>query len=96
MRNKIACLSLILCCSLFTYAQDLSLTAIGIPPELTKDANAVIRENYIEINLEAINEMVVKERRVTTVFNKLGNKHVGAYASYDNDTKITQFIGKSL
>ncbi|CAL2089546.1 conserved exported hypothetical protein [Tenacibaculum sp. 190524A05c] len=94
MRNKIACLSLILWCSLFTYAQDLSLTAIGIPAELTKDANAVIRENYIEINLEAINEMVVKERRVTTVFNKLGNKHVGAYASYDNDTKITKLSAK--
>lgn len=94
MRNKIACLSLLLCCSLFTYAQDLSLTAIGIPAELTKDANAVIRENYIEINLEAINEMVVKERRVTTVFNKLGNKHVGAYASYDNDTKITKLSAK--
>ncbi len=94
MRNKIACLSLILFCSFFTYAQDLTLVAIGIPAELTKDANAVVRESYIEINIEAIDEMIVKERRVTTVLNKLGNKHVGAYASYDNDTKITSLSAK--
>ena len=72
-----------------SFAQDMSLMSLTLSPELTKDANAVIRESYTEITIEAVDEMIVKERRVTTVLNKLGNKHVDAYASYDNDTKIT-------
>ncbi|TCP23610.1 uncharacterized protein DUF3858 [Tenacibaculum skagerrakense] len=72
-----------------SFAQDMSLMSLTLSPELTKDANAVIRESYTEITVEAVDEMIVKERRVTTVLNKLGNKHVDAYASYDNDTKIT-------
>ncbi|CAL2059395.1 DUF3857 domain-containing protein [Tenacibaculum sp. 190524A05c] len=94
MRNKIAYLSLLLCCSLFTYAQDLSLTAITIPAELTKDANAVVKESYTEINLNAIDEMTVKLRKVTTVLNKLGDRHIDAAIHYDSDRKITKLSAK--
>ncbi|MFY7672019.1 DUF3857 domain-containing protein [Tenacibaculum sp. MEBiC06402] len=95
MRIKIAsAFVLFFCCFSSFYAQEGKLIALTLSPELTKDANAVIRDNYIEINIDALNEMTVKERRVTTVLNKLGNKHVGAYASYDNDTKITDLSVK--
>ena len=91
MRTKIAGLPLLLFFIniSISFAQDMSLMSLTLSPELTKDANAVIRESYTEITIEAVDEMIVKERRVTTVLNKLGNKHVDAYASYDNDTKIT-------
>jgi transglutaminase-like putative cysteine protease len=94
MRIKIAiAFALSFYCVSNFYAQE-NLIALTISPELTKDANAVVRENYIEVNIEAIDEMIVKERRVTTVLNKLGNKHVGTYASYNNHRKITDLSVK--
>ena len=96
MRTKIARLFLLFffTSNLISFGQDVNLSILTISPELTKDANAIVRESYTEITLEALNEMAVKERRVTTVFNKLGNKHVDTYASYDNDTKITNLSAK--
>ena len=96
MRTKIARLFLLFffTSNIISFGQDVNLSILTISPELTKDANAIVRESYTEITIEALNEMTVKERRVTTVFNKLGNKHVDTYASYDNDTKITNLSAK--
>lgn len=95
MNTKILCLFLVLCTfSSISFAQNTNLIAFTLPPELKKDANAVIRENNIEITIEDIHKMVVKERRVTTVLNKLGNKHIDTYLNYDNDTKIINLTAK--
>lgn len=93
MKKYIATLILLFWYSIHSYSQN-NLIAVLLPSELKKDANAIVRENYIEINIEAINKMVVKERRVITVLNKLGNKHINAYAGYDNDTKITELSAR--
>ncbi|MCH2034787.1 MAG: DUF3857 domain-containing protein [Tenacibaculum sp.] len=95
MRNKIACLSVcFLACFYVSFAQDASLMSLTLSPDLKKDANAVIRESYTEITIDAVDKMTIKERRVTTVLNKLGNKHVDAFANYDNDTKIINLSAK--
>ncbi|CAM1344742.1 DUF3857 domain-containing protein [Tenacibaculum amylolyticum] len=93
MRKYIATLMLLFWYSLHSYSQN-NITAFLLPSELKKDANAIVRENYLEINLEATDRMVVKQRRIITVLNKLGNKHVNAVEGYDNDTKITELSAK--
>ncbi|WP_442267449.1 DUF3857 domain-containing protein [Tenacibaculum sp. ZS6-P6] len=75
-------------------AQDTELSILTIPAELTKDANAVIRENYIEVNIENSNRMTVYKKRVVTVLNKEGNSEIDTYANYDDDTKITKLSAK--
>jgi hypothetical protein len=69
--------------------QNLEYTALTIPPSLKENANAVIRNSSIDINIEEVAKMVVRKRKVVTVLNKLGNTDAGIYESYDNDTKIT-------
>ncbi|MEE9408051.1 MAG: DUF3857 domain-containing protein [Polaribacter sp.] len=75
-----------------TSAQKVNYAALLIPAELRENANAVVRNQSIEITIEDVNKMVVKERRTVTVLNKLGNRHVAMYESYDNDTRITKLF----
>ncbi|WP_405565142.1 DUF3857 domain-containing protein [Polaribacter sp. Asnod6-C07] len=75
--------------TLNTFSQISELTAFTIPIELKEDANAVVRNNITEITIEDVNRMVVSQKMVVTVLNKLGNSDAGIYESYDNDTKIT-------
>ncbi|MBG7613513.1 DUF3857 domain-containing protein [Polaribacter sp. BAL334] len=68
----------------------MSLSALLIPKELKENANAVIRNEQIVINILAVDEMVVSEKRTITILNKLGNSSAAMYQHYDNDTKITK------
>ena len=86
-------ISLTLYCLLFAIvsnAQDLSLSALSIPNELKENANAVIRNEQININILAVDEMIVTQKRTVTVLNKSGNSSAEMYEHYDNDTKITK------
>ncbi|MCL7754482.1 DUF3857 domain-containing protein [Polaribacter sp. Z022] len=73
-----------------TFSQKNNYASLFIPVELKKDANAVIRDNSIEITIESVDEMVVKKRKVVTVLNKLGDRYAYMAEGYDNDTKITK------
>jgi len=59
-----------------------------IPKELTENANACVRFNEKILEVKSRNSLVIKEHRVLTVFNKLGDRHQENYAYYDNVTKI--------
>jgi transglutaminase-like putative cysteine protease len=71
-------------------AQDLSLSVLTIPKELKENANAVIRNEQIDINILAVDEMIVSQKRTITVLNKSGNSSAAMFEHYDNDTKITK------
>lgn len=71
------------------YSQNTELIAFSIPAELKENANAVVRNSSIEITIEDFDKMVVSEKKIVTVFNKLGNSDAGIYQHYDDDTKIT-------
>lgn len=75
--------------TLIGYSQSNELIAFAIPSELKEDANAVVRNNFIEITIEDVNKMIVSKREIVTVLNKLGNTDAKIVAHYDNDTKIT-------
>ncbi|WP_246175220.1 DUF3857 domain-containing protein [Tenacibaculum aiptasiae] len=84
----IVMIMLLLCTSLFS--QNAQLSSLLIPIELKENANAVIRHNEITVNVLAVDEMIVKEKRIVTVFNKYGKTHVDAYKNYNEDTKISK------
>ncbi|WP_298884335.1 DUF3857 domain-containing protein [uncultured Polaribacter sp.] len=73
-----------------TFSQKNNYASLLIPVELKKDANAVIRDNSIEITIESVDEMTVYKREVITILNKVGDSYADIYESYDNDTKITK------
>ena len=71
-------------------SQNIELSVLSISSELTEDANAIVRDNSIEITIEDVNSMLVYKREVVTVLNKLGKADARIAISYDNDTKITK------
>ncbi|KGL58831.1 DUF3857 domain-containing protein [Polaribacter sp. Hel1_85] len=73
-----------------TFSQKNNYSSLLIPVELKENANAVIRDNSIEITIEDVDEMVVRNRKVVTVLNKLGDRNVSMSEYYDNHTKITK------
>ncbi|WP_420552388.1 DUF3857 domain-containing protein [Tenacibaculum aiptasiae] len=85
----IVMITLLLCTKLFSQ-ESIQLSSLLIPLELKENANAVIRLNETTVNVLAVDEMVVKEKRIVTVLNKLGKTHVDAYKHYNDDTKITK------
>jgi len=76
--------------SFLSNAQDLSLSVLSIPKEMKENANAVLRNEQIDITILAIDEMLVSQKRVVTILNKLGDADANIFEHYDNDTKITK------
>lgn len=59
-----------------------------IDPALLMNANAVIRSESYEVEVKAVDKMILKTRRAVTVFNKYGDHHPRPGNVYDNDSKI--------
>lgn len=55
---------------------------------LKENANAIIRNNQVEIEIVSFNKMDVKRKRIITVFNETGLEHLDAYEHYDKSTTI--------
>lgn len=68
--------------------QNLNYTSLTIPTELRKNANAVVRLDDMQITILDELRMSYKYKRIVTVFNETGNKHVRAGAGYDDTNKI--------
>ncbi len=71
-----------------TKAQESNYSYQSIPNNLLENANAVVRDNSIEITIEDFDKMIVQKREVVTVLNKLGNVDARLVEGYDEDTKI--------
>tara|TARA_R110002126_G_scaffold142037_3_gene287552 strand:+ start:5331 stop:7238 length:1908 start_codon:yes stop_codon:yes gene_type:complete len=89
MNFSLKLLFLLLFLNFDVFSQEIELSALTIPIKLRENANAVVRDNAIEITIEDVNKMIVSKREVVTVLNKLGNSDARIVESYDNDTKIT-------
>ena len=88
MSLKFFSIALVLLIPLLSVSQDEYFSSLTIPSTLTDHANAVIRKNDVVVSLNSPSEMVVEVHRIITVLNQEGNKHVDAYAHYDNSIKI--------
>ncbi|WP_435260747.1 DUF3857 domain-containing protein [Tenacibaculum sp. nBUS_03] len=77
--------------SLTIFSQKLTnLSSLLISKELKENANAIVRLSEKTIEIKNFDKLIVKEKRIVTVFNELGKKHIKAYQHYDNDTRITK------
>lgn len=71
-----------------THSQENLLTSFTIPAKLTKNANAVVRSNDVQISLNASDDMRIVVKKIITVLNKKGSGAVDAYVYYDDNLKI--------
>ncbi|WP_299888899.1 DUF3857 domain-containing protein [uncultured Lacinutrix sp.] len=79
--------------SYLTFSQE-KFIALTVSPELKEKSNAVVRSNIIEINIESINKMIVKQHRIVTVYNESGQSKVGGYVNYDNSITVKKLEAK--
>lgn len=74
--------------TVFFQAQNLDYSILGLSKELTENANACIRNHEVLINITSQKSMTIKTKRVVTVFNEYGQRHIDALESYDKSRKI--------
>ncbi|WP_103072434.1 DUF3857 domain-containing protein [Aquimarina sediminis] len=71
-----------------TAQDDLKLQSIFLDSVLTKDANAVVRLEKVTVELNSINSVTVKTKRIVTVLNKYGKGYADSYEGYSPSVKI--------
>ena len=77
------------------FSQDFSVLGFDIPTELRENANAVIRDEFVDVTIEGVDALVEKRRYVVTILNKVGHEQFSdTYAHYDDDTKIKKLSAK--
>ncbi|MDN3595192.1 DUF3857 domain-containing protein [Zunongwangia endophytica] len=80
--------SLMLLTGMLCFAQN-SYQSIVLKNELTEQANAILRDEHVLIEIEDVDDMTITTKRVVTVLNKYGEGFVRAYDFYDDgDAKI--------
>ncbi|UPQ77861.1 DUF3857 domain-containing protein [Flavobacterium azooxidireducens] len=67
-----------------------------IPKELKENANACIRLQEREISIKSRRSMTIKSKRIVTVFNEYGLRHMDAYQNYDKTLHIVSIEAKIL
>lgn len=88
MSLKNFCILIICLIPFVCISQNVDYSSLTIPKTLSNHSNAVIRKNDVVVTLNSPSEMTVEIHRIITVLNKEGNKHIDAYAHYDNNIKI--------
>ncbi len=77
-----------LCCSVGLSAQDFNLSGFSIDSLLTENANAVVREKIIEIEIAAVDKVYIHTKTTITVLNEKGDRYAFVGNSYDKNRKI--------
>ena len=85
---KIVALSLLLVTSLTTFSQETQFSVSALSKELIKNANSVLLDEKIEIDVTENDRMVYNNYRAVMVLNKKGNNNTDAYVHYDEDEKV--------
>jgi len=60
----------------------------AIPMDLLTNANSVVIEQKVEIDISNADRKIVNTYRTIAVLNKLGDEDVNAYAYYDDNSKV--------
>lgn len=74
--------------SVYLQAQNLDYSILGISKELTENANACVRNQELLVTINSQKSMTISTKRVVTVFNEYGQRHIDAVQSYDKSQKI--------
>ncbi|SFB04118.1 protein of unknown function [Flavobacterium swingsii] len=90
MRNKFILCFIFSLISFFSYSQKVNLDVFSIPDSLKLSANAVIRLDQMDIDINSQRNMNIKNKRIITVLNEKGIEAINAYQSYDKRTSINR------
>lgn len=55
---------------------------------LKKNANAIIKEDHVDIEIESIDKMIIKKKRVITILNKQGLGNINAYEYFSKSNNV--------
>jgi hypothetical protein len=81
--------TLLLFFSFYSFSQSNDVyNSLLVPEELKTKVNATIRYASKQIIINNYDDMVIKTKRIVTVYNKEGVKHAKAYEHYSEDTEI--------
>lgn len=68
-------------------SQEINLFA-KYPESLKENANAIVKENSIEIEITSFDRINIKKSRTITVYNEIGLNYLDAYEYYDKATTV--------
>lgn len=86
---KFALSAFLLFVSISSFSQSQEVySVLFVPQELKTKANAVVRFEKKQVEILAIDKIKITTKRITTVYNKYGNRHVNAVAFYDSHRAI--------
>ena len=74
--------------SISIFAQEAQYSIAALPSNLTNNANSVLLDEKIEIDITKDDRMIYENHRAIMVLNKKGNRDLDAYAHYDDDAKV--------
>ncbi|KPM32393.1 GTPase EngB [Croceitalea dokdonensis DOKDO 023] len=85
-----------LICPLFVVAQSQIYPVSKIPDSLLNDADIVVREDFMDVEVFALDKMKITVHRVVTILNEDGDSYGTLSVGYDNDLKIRSVSAKIL
>ena len=72
----------------FIYAQKTDYTLLSIPESLKENANTVVINQQIDINILSQKSFTIKKNKVVCIFNENGLRNIDASEYYDASTKL--------
>lgn len=85
---RLLCLLLLLVNTTVSLSQSSLYSTNLISDSLTKNANAVVREEILTISIDAIDKMRINQRKVITILNEKGDRNAFAGDFYSDNIKI--------
>ncbi len=70
------------------FSQKINYTSLVTDKNLIENADAIVRLDELVVDIIAQDNMVLTSKRVVTVLNKNGNKHINAFVGYSSSNKI--------
>lgn len=73
---------------LLSFSQNNELTIFDIPETLKQNANSIIRNQEILVQIKSISDMVINTRKVITVLNENGLRNIDAAENYNKTLSV--------
>ncbi|WP_246431499.1 DUF3857 domain-containing protein [Winogradskyella flava] len=87
LRIPLTFFAIFTCFICFSQSEDV-YNSLTIPLELKTKTDAVVRYDKKTVEVLDYDKILVRKKRIVTVFNKKGNRHTNTGQGYDNNTSI--------
>ncbi|WP_109299723.1 transglutaminase family protein [Aquimarina sp. AU474] len=68
--------------------EEIDLNSAVIDSVLVKNANAVVRSEEVTIEINSVNSITTKVKKVITVLNKYGDRHADSFEVFDKSRRV--------